>query len=125
MRLHLRAVKREEGAEMAVKSVRSRIRDSLTEQLLTKLNLTDRKALPKELDDQIKAYLSFYDQFWEITRALDEIGPTERIYQELSKERRQVNAAMLGILKLFGKISGVEDSFADPINWSDLLGGPQ
>ena len=35
---------------MAVKSVRSRIRDSLLSQLMSKLEVTEKRDLPKELD---------------------------------------------------------------------------
>ena len=101
---------------MAVKSVRSRIRDSLLKQLVEKLELTDRLELPKELDDQVKAYLSFYDQFWELSNALADVDPTERMYQDLSKERRQVSATMREILKMFGRLNGGDDSFADTIS---------
>ena len=101
---------------MAVKSVRSRIRDSLLKQLVEKLELTDRHELPKELDDQVKAYLSFYDQFWELSNALADVDPTERMYQDLRKERRQVSATMREILKMFGRLNGGDDSFADTIS---------
>ena len=107
--------------EMAVKSVRSRIRDSLLSQLMSKLEVTEKRDLPKELDDQVKAYLSFYDQFWALSTTLEQLDPTERLYQELSKERRQISATMREILKMFGKLSSSEDSFADPLSLEDLF----
>lgn len=98
---------REVTGEMA-KSVRSKIRDSLMAQLKERLAVD---AVPKELEDRVKGYLVLYDQFWNLGDQMSVEGLDTKTYLELSKERRQVNATMLSILKLFNDIRGRDDCF--------------
>lgn len=98
------------------KSVRSKIRDSLMDQLREKLVA---ETVPKELEDRVKGYLALYDQFWAIGAAMEAPRLDTKTYLELSKERRQVNASMLSILKLFNDMRGREDCYIDV---SDLEG---
>ncbi len=46
----------------------------------------------------------------ELSNALADVDPTERMYQDLSKERRQVSTTMREILKMFGRLNGGDDS---------------
>ncbi len=90
------------------KSVRSQIRDSLLDQLREKLAV---EVVPKELDDRVKGYLALYDQFWDLEEQMQVKNLDTKVYLELSKERRQVNASMLSILKLFNDLRGKENCF--------------
>ena len=105
-----------EGKPQMAKSVRSKIRESLMDQLREKLVA---ETVPKELEDRVKGYLALYDQFWAIGAAMAAPRLDTKTYLDLSKERRQVNASMLSILKLFNDIRGRDDCYIDV---SDLEG---
>lgn len=101
---------------MAVKSVRSQVRSSLLEQLREKLEVEKDAEIPRELRRQVDAYLAFYDQFWAMTQSLERMDPEEKGYNDTSKERRQVNGAMLSILSHLSNVTGKEI-------WSDGVVG--
>ena len=86
---------------MAVKSVRHQVRKSLLDQLKTALNVSKEAEIPRKLRRMVDAYMSFYDQYWTMSEALETLEPTSKEYRELSKERRQVHNAMLTTLSYF------------------------
>lgn len=101
---------------MAVPSVRNQVKNSLLSQLREKLEVKKNNEIPRELRRQVDAYVAFYDQFWRMTETLATLDPDEKGYNDMSKERRQVNGSMLAILNHLNSLPGKDGCFIDALN---------
>ena len=101
---------------MAVPSVRSQVQSSLLSQLREKLEVEKNSELPRELWRQVDAYMAFYDQFWRMSKTLDAMYPDDKGYNDMSKERRQVNGSMLAILNHLNSLPGKDGCFIDALH---------